>query len=66
MKKIINKKKIKINVTEGIRQGFRFQEHLLFLYFSGQVWDESLVKDSQRRHDEQEYSPLRDSLLSLS
>ena len=27
----------KLCVTEGIRQEFRFQEHTLFLYFSGQI-----------------------------
>ena len=38
-----------VNVTEGIRHGYRFQEHLLFLYFSGQVLEESLVKVSQTK-----------------
>ena len=52
-------------MTEGIRQGYRFQEHLLFLYFSGQVLKESLVKGRQTRYDKQEYSPSSVALLSL-
>ena len=53
------------SVTEGIRQGYRFQEHTLFLYFPGQVLMESLVKGSQTRYDEQEYSPSRVALLDI-
>ena len=54
-----------VYVTEGIRQEFRFQEQLLFLYFSGQVLEESLVKGSQTRLDKQEYNPSSVALLSL-
>ena len=47
-------------------EGRRFKLYQQLYLLSGQVLDESLVKDSQTRHDEQEYSPFRDSLLSLS
>ena len=47
-------------------EGRRFKLYPQLYLLSGQLLDESLVKDSQTRHDEQECSPLRGSLLSLS